>query len=77
MECHTACGPCSTISPRRDNERSEILHWENYLLLCDESEKEDQRLIISFVEVCKRKDVKVIANKSEVVVFRGEDLSVC
>ena len=49
-----------------------VLYADNSVL-CDEL-KEDLRAILErFVEVCRRRDMKVNASKSNVMVLSGDD----
>ena len=57
----------------QEEERVEIALYPDYLGLCGES-KEDLRVMVRlFVEVCRRRGLKVNAGKRKVIVLGGED----
>ena len=53
-----------------------VLYWDD-LALCAESEEDLRVLKGSFVEVCKRRGLKVTVDKSKVTALGGEERSIC
>ena len=47
------------------------------LVLCGESEEDPRVMVGHFIEVCKRRSLKVNAGKSKVMVIGGEDGFLC
>ena len=47
--------------------------YANDLVLCGESEEDLKVTVGRFVQVCRRRDLKVNANKSKVMVLSGEE----
>ena len=43
------------------------------LVLCDESEEDLRAIVGRFIEVCRRRDLKVNAGRSKVMLLSGEE----
>ena len=54
-------------------ERMEIIFHADDLVLYGESEKDLRAMVGRFVEVCRRRGLKVNAGKSKVMVLNGEE----
>ena len=49
------------------------LSYADDLVLCGESEEDPRAMVGRFVEVCRRRGLKVNASKSKMMVINGED----
>ena len=49
------------------------LFYADDLILCGESEKDLRVMVVRFPEMCRRKELKVSAVKSRVMVLNGEE----
>ena len=47
--------------------------YADYLVLCGESEKDLRAMMGRFVQICKRRRLKVNAGKSKMMVLNGEE----
>ena len=50
-----------------------VLFYADDLVLCGESEEDLREMVGRFVEVCRRKGIKVNAGKSNVMILNGEE----
>ena len=53
------------------------LLYADDLVLCGESQEDLRTMVGRFVEVCRRRGVKVNAGKSKVIVLNGEESLEC
>ena len=61
------------MEDRREYRLPGLLYTDK-LVLCSESSEEDRRAMLGrFVEVCRRRELKVNAGKSKVMVMNGEE----
>ena len=50
-----------------------VLLYADYLVLCGESEEDLRGMVRRFVQVCRRRGMKVKAGKSKVILLGGEE----
>ena len=66
------------LEEKREREwRLSGLLYADDLVLCGESQEDLRTMVGRFVEVCRRRGVKVNAGKSKVIVLNGEESLEC